>query len=499
MIPPPLEGKRPPSDRVLVACAFLAALTVRALIAWATPVINSDGPIYLAQAEAIMAGDFAKAVVDHSYAPGTAMLVALVTLCGIPLGAAGYVVSVLAGALAVFPLHVLSRAAFPRRTAIAAVFLYAFLPNPSRLSGSVLTTGLFLFVSCLGLALAAQVHTRPHVRTALLTGIIAAFAYMVRADGLVLLPFAAAAAALARDRRTATRIALAVLVLAPTVAAAWAYSRYAHTGEGVSFTNKFRIGHGERFLSLLSFPPAQVFSLFWEDLTEDIFALFLPFLVAGLLVRAQGGDARIRRALLVAVVVWAAGLLKYTDATGVMSKRYAAPLAVLLLPWTAHGLLAAAGAITRVARAGERATGWAPAVAVGLLCLACLPKLLRIPEGHRVVERMAGLWLRDVSPAGRPILCGGTRVGYYAGRRVAPRGLTHLPIDRALWELRRRGVEYIVNDPGLEDYAPAFVRAVRLSGLPLAGRFTLEGASPVEVYRLATSTTGCRPSARVRK
>jgi len=480
----PLESEHHRSAGYAVACAFLAALGIRAALAWSTPVINTDGPIYLAQAQAIMRGDFGAAVVDHNYAPGTALLVALAARCGLSLDVAGYLVSVLAGALVVFPLYALSRAAFAPWTAIAAVFLYAFLPVPARLSASVLTTGLFLFVSILGLALAAQLNAQPRARTALLAGAVAAFAYLVRADGLVLLPFAIAAAALAQDRRVAARLLLTVLVLVPSVVAVWAYGRYAHSDQGVAFTNKLRVEAVGRFLSVLSFPPARVFGLFWEDLAEAVFVLFLPFLAAGLLLRDRRGDGRLRRAWLIVLLVWSAGLLKYTDATGVMSKRYTAPLAVLLLPWVAIGAIGAARGVARVARTGKRGSAWAPAVIVGLLCLACVPKLLKTPGSDRLVERIAGLWVRDVAPAGKPILCGGTRVAFYAERPMAPRYLATLPIHRALMALRRRGVEYVVCDEGLGEYAPAFVRALQARRLPMVKRFSLAGMREVEVYRL---------------
>lgn len=493
---PPLETEDPRTAGRTVACAFLAALGVRIALAWATPVINSDGPIYLAQARSILAGDLAAAVVDHSYAPGTAALIALVARCGVPLGAAGYAVSVLAGALAVFPLWALARAAFSPRTAVAAVLLYAFLPVPARLSASVLTTGLFTFVFCLVLALAVQLHARPRVHTALLTGCAAAFAYAVRADGLVLAPAAFAAASFARDRRPAGRVFLALLVAAPTAAAAWAYARFGHTSEGFTFTNKLGGDGVWRFFDLPSLPSRYLLGLFWEDLAESVFVPFLPFLAAGLLVRARSGDAVVRRALLVVLVIWSVGLLKYTDASGIMSKRYVAPLAVLLLPWTAHGVLAAVAAVARAARGGEGATAVASAVAVCLLCLGCVPKLVRTSGTSRRVEKTAGLWVRGLVPPGQPILCGGTYVSFYAETPTAPKWIARLPVERAFAELRRRGVSLIVRDRGLEDYAPGFIRALEKRQLPELARFRGERSDDVVVYRLPAPGPSAHRSAR---
>lgn len=491
-----LDSGTPRSAGHAVACAFVAALGIRFALAWATPVINSDGPMYLAQAGSIMVGDFAGAIVDHSYAPGAAALIALVARCGVPLGAAGYVVSVLAGGLAVFPLYALSRAAFAPRTATAVVFLYAFLPVPARLSASVLSTGLFTFVSCLALALAAQLHARPHPRTALLAGATVAFAYAVRADGVVLMPFALASALLARGLRNGARLLLGVLVAAPLTMAASAYARYAHSGDGWTVTNKLGGELAARFVDLLAIPSGRVFGLFWEDLSEGIFLPFLPFLVTGLLVRKQAGGAGLRRVGLVLIAVWAAGLLKYTDATGIMSKRYVAPLAVLLLPWSAHGLLAVAAAIARAARGGGRTTALASAVAVWLLCASCVPKLLRVHDGSRLVEKTAGLWLRENAPPGRPLLCGGSYIPFYAERPAVPPWIARLPIDRAFYELRRRGVEFVVCDRGLGDFAPAFIRVLEERRTPRVMSFSREESGTVDVYRLPRRASPDRRATR---
>ncbi|MEK7866262.1 MAG: glycosyltransferase family 39 protein [Planctomycetota bacterium] len=471
-----------PSSRTHVAVfwAFVAALGVRLGIAILAPVINSDGPLYLTQAETLLRGDFSRALFDHNYAPATGALISVALFLGLPPELAGRLVCVLAGALAVFPLHALARRAFSAPVAAAGVFLYAFAPVPAHLSAAVLTTGPFLFVSLLALGLSAQLRETPRAWTALLAGTAVAIAYATRADGLVLLPFAVAAGLFARGRGRGARVLLALLAVAPAVAAAAIYVRMG----GASITHKLDATEWERFLAL-ALPSRYVLGLMWEDLGEAIFLPLVPFAVLGLAARAKGGDRVLRIACLVLVAVWAVVLMRYAWATGAMSKRYTTPLAVLLLPWAAAGLMHAAEWCAARMAVGARGKAWACALAVWIACVACVPKLLRTHDGDRLVEKAAGLFLKDQPGPRSAVLCGSTCVPFYSGLPPAPIVLATYPPDRAFSELRRRGVTYVVKDRGLEALAPEFVKALQAPRVTPLGRITVSGSDDVlEVFRL---------------
>lgn len=469
---------------VTVFWAFVAALGNRFAVAFLSPVINSDGPLYLTQAEALLRGEFARTLLHHNYAPVTSALISLALYVGLPPEAAGRLVCSLTGALAVFPLHALARRAFSALVAAAAVFLYAFAPVPAHLSASVLTTGPFVFVSLLAVALLAQLREAPRPRTALLAGTAVAIAWATRADGLILLPLACATGLAARRGGWAARFGFALLALAPCAVAVAAYASFGAGQETGPLTRKLDSVQWARFLDP-DLPTPYVVGLLWEDLGEALFLPLVPFLVVGLLVRPREGDRVVRCACLALVVAWIVVLSQYAMTTGAMSKRHTTPLAVAMLPWVAAGLLASARWVAGRIAAGDRAKAWACAVTVLVACGACVPKLLKQGGGARMAEKAAGLWLRDHADRRAPVLCGGTRVPFYAGLPQAPTSLARHPPNRAFGELRRRGIEYIVKDRGLEAFAPEFVRELRPPRVTPMGRIQVDGSEKViEVFRL---------------
>ncbi len=464
-----------------VWAAFGLAMALRTVLALRTEVINTDGPMYIGLARVFLDEGVLRGIERSGFAPVYTGLIALGGALGLPLHVSAYGVTCLLGSLVVFPLYALARAAFDARVALLTVCLYAFLPVPARLSASLYTTAPFLFLTLSSLALSARLARAPSATCALAAGFTAALAYATRPDGLLLLPFVLAGAAVASGWRPRGRVALAVLALLPVIALVVALQQAAGTPEASPLTRKLSRAGWERFLDVLV-PTTYVLKNVWEDVAESIFVPFIPFATIGFLAWAPRAGRMLRAAALALCVLWVFSFFKYAGTTGGMSKRYAAPLAVVLLPWTVQGLLLLAAGVTWATR---RAAAQTPTVVVVLACAACVPKLMRTHEGDRIVEKAAGEYLRTLPEPRGPILCGSTCVPYYAEVDTRSLRIALLPPARVFPRLRREGVRYVVRDRGLVGFAPEFARSLGPPDATLVREVRLPGCKDVvEVFRV---------------
>ncbi len=184
-----------------LALVFLVALGVRIVAATRVAIIDRDSVEYLAAAS-----DYAhaglSAGLSHHYPPAYPLLAALPIRLGLDPETAGFLVSVLVGALAAVVGAALARSS-PWRT-LACGLVIACDPTSVELGVEVLADGTFVLL-VLGALLAAR---RSHV----LAGTLASLSYLARPEGLVVLLVLAA-----RARRRA------LLVLAPAIVCAVPY------------------------------------------------------------------------------------------------------------------------------------------------------------------------------------------------------------------------------------------------------------------------------------
>ncbi len=461
--------------------AFGLAMAVRTVLALRTEVINTDGPMYIGFARVFLEEGVLRGIERAGFAPVYTGLIALGGALGLPLPVSAYGVTCLLGALVVFPVYYLARAAFDARVALVTAFLYAFLPVPARLSAALYTTAPFLFLALSTLALAARLARKPSATSALAAGFTVALAYATRPDGLLLVPFVLAGAAAARTWRPRGRVLLALLAMLPAVVLVIALQQAAGTPEASPLTRKLSREGWERFLEVLV-PTQYVLKNVWEDVAESMFVPFVPFAAIGFLASAPRAGRMLRVAGIVLCLLWVLSFFKYAGTTGGMSKRYPTPMVVVLLPWTVQGLLLFAAGVTR-------ATGLVPARAAAvvavLACAACVPKLLKTHEGDRIVEKAAGEFLRTLPEPRGPILCGSTCIPYYAEVDTRSVRLARLPLPKLFPRLRREGVRYVVRDRGLIDYAPEFARSLGPPDATLIRQVRVPGCdSVVDVFRV---------------
>ena len=206
---PPPAGER--GDWKPVAVLVAVGALIRCLLAIRTPVINTDALGFLDFARGFLAGDLSAAT-RAGFHPLYSALIAL----GGGSETAGIAVSVVAGALAGWPMFHLARDLSDRRTALAALFLYELQPGLIGTQSDVFADGLFLLLAA-G-AICGAIRFVVMGRGLWLATVAASIGCLAKSEGLIIAVLTAGTVGwgLARspDRRAAAAKGVAALLIA---------------------------------------------------------------------------------------------------------------------------------------------------------------------------------------------------------------------------------------------------------------------------------------------
>jgi 4-amino-4-deoxy-L-arabinose transferase-like glycosyltransferase len=421
----------PSEERRWIGGITLLALLLRTWIQALAPTIAADSAYYLQAARLVADGEFGRGVDHLGLHPLFPVLTAGAGLLTGRLDSAGTLVSILAGALTVFPLYSLLRLSWTPRLSAAACLVYALHPILAQETSEALPTGLFLLLFAAALALGLRgLHGGPFW-TFPATGACCGLAYLTRTEGLMapLLLLGAAGLALCGREATLSRrriligtaaaLALGAAVSAPYVARlSRKAGRLAITGKGGG-TVLFHAIQGERDAGFGPEGEHRFFPLAPRKLAFAFTPVLLPFLAAGFWLerrdfrRHAGG---LLRACLAIAPPLALFLLNPRFRP---SHRYFLAGVVLLLPWIA----AAMAALVDRIRIRFPSIRWAPAAAIALLAALLLARsaLPKRPEERALKE--AGIWLSDRRPAGAGpwrIVTSSDKLAWYAGAEGIP-------------------------------------------------------------------------------
>ncbi len=435
---------------LLVLCLVLCVIKARG-----TLVMARDSFSLLEQAEAWQQGEWRRAVAGH-YAPLQPLLVALGMRAGLTGEKSGQLLGVLASVACLLPLLWLAARWFGPRTAWWAGLCLACSPRLWAFAGEVLTEPLFFPLWLSALAGAWACWRRGGLARGLCAGLAVGLAYLARPEGAVLLVWALACAARARQGRARALLGVLLgflLCAAPYVGALrlatgeWALARknrvivgsLAEASQGgpkLAVVEEYhadqdaaiRAGQeahqelpGSALLRLLAENSGPVVRKLLSGFLTGVFVLVpavnhpLWLLLAAVGVYACWRSRRHRRLLLFVCVP----LLLHLAAVSVArpQKRYAAPSLLVVALLAGRGI--DSGALTLRRRLGPRvARQWASAA--GLLAVAVLLPELGPERLDRLWLRDAGQWLRAHGPPGA-VYAADSRVAGYAGREAIPR------------------------------------------------------------------------------
>jgi len=230
--------ERLPHERLLLAAVLLVALASRLLRFDRVAVLFNDGPVFLAIAERLAAGDLRTALA-HPFHPlypaAIAFAHALLAPFGVGLERAAAVASAVAGTGAVLAVHAFARRAFDARIAVVAAALLAFHAHLVETSGDVQSEGLYLALFLGALAALWRALDEGRLRSALAAGALAGLSYLTRPEGLGVAAVGVALAGfgLATGRWPGRRrVAAAALLAAGTALVAAPYVLWLSLDEG---------------------------------------------------------------------------------------------------------------------------------------------------------------------------------------------------------------------------------------------------------------------------
>jgi len=472
------------SGRWTVAALVSLVVLAAALrwLQWSRSVtIFNDGPLFLAIARSIAAGDWNAALAQphHLLYPA---LIAAGHGVGLDWETAGAAVSVLAGSAAVALAFLLMHDLFGPPAAWIGTVVLAVHSRAVEYASDVQTDGLYLALFLAGAWLVWRAWRSGSARLATLGGVASGLAYLVRPEGIGLVAVAAALACLAWLRSgwsssQALRWVFAVAVAAALCAAPYAIALERHTGAWTLSQKKsvgglLGAGAPPRITSspTAAASPAPPWSVGGRaDRGDDGLAVVsaqspseralaaarmlgrtarsalrygpLVLLVAGL-IAARGRPSHRGVFSLVLLAAYGSVLYALTYQHGYVSRRHALPPMVPLLGYVGLGAIAL-GALAARGRSGRAA-----ALAAVFAGVVVLGELASQREPRREEERAARAvaeWLRDHAEPG-PLAAARLRLGYYAGMPYIP--LSRVD-DASLGAfLEQAGVRYVlVDDP----------------------------------------------------
>jgi len=494
----PRAAPLPRREALLVLALAAVAAGLRALGWSMAPALFNDGPAFLGIAQAMAAGDWARALAHdyHPLYPFATLLVQLVREApdvAASWEASAVAVSIASGAASVVLLHALLRRMFDPGVALLGAAILAVHPTAVLHASDVQSDGLYLALF-LAAALAGWVALAGRRGAiAAWAGALAGLAYLVRPEGLGPALVAGALAAL----RTATGrwrprelVPFAVCLAAGALLVVTPYLVVIRVDTGAWQPTKKKsvarlAGAGapyyppeEEAPALAPPPPSaapaavapaaapapaqarlprplRAAGELWRESVASIRYEILVFLALGLWARrGRPGDAGVfvgAHAALYALVLFG---LAYS--AGYVSKRHVLPPATLAFGYVACGvpvlgaaLVAGARRVGAVAGAAGAGAGPAPrALALGLGLALLLPlalgkQLRRGGEGSTRAQRAAAEWLRAQPLAKGPVAADKVRVAYYAEAPFVSLRAAQAPL--VPW-LQAQGARYLIAD-----------------------------------------------------
>jgi hypothetical protein len=406
----------------LVGCTALG-LFLRVGRALERPLIHPDGPGYIEVARMLAPGRWPAALTGY-YPPGFPLALRAAHGLGLEWEAAGRAVAVVTGAMTVPATGALGSAIFGPPVGVGAALLAAVHPRMIRASAEVLPETAY--------GLIVVLWALPLFRTPVPTGriaaaaVLAALSYLVRVEGLALVPLTALAATLGtpprtRVRRAAFAVSVSAAILLPigfTIArttGVWAMS-----GKEVPIIARRWGIEGSSLLALVTRHPGALLGTYPRFLFRQItytlgvlHALLIVPIALGFATRASDPvAARARRLTLATVGVFTLGIALLNP-----GKRYVVPFVPLLLPWAALGARRLA-ALVPAGTFGHRAS---LVGAAAVLIVLGISGLKRPDPFEETCFRSVCTWVaRHVADPPPPFITSDGRLPYLCGARFVP-------------------------------------------------------------------------------
>jgi len=457
---------------------FIFAILIRIPLLIYPEVIHNDGTAYIYHARQILSGDWS-AGRSHPLYP---FLIALAHFFSPNDEMAGILVSVIFGALLVFPVFYIGRAIFDGSVGrLSALFatVHPFLYTPS---GSVLTESLFHFLIAASVLFGWNAFDKGRVRDIILFGFFTSLSYLTRPEGIGFLLIFSIWVSLIhppRERRPWNKklvlILLAIfsflifsfpyLLQLRKETGRWQISKKVSVSMG-SFSEgeaglpveMIRVKKEITFSSLMK-SPLTVAKKIGVGLLQSLYKfqqVYTPLLslllVFGFLLN-KGRPLSLKGNLyLVSYFVYFFGFI---HPFFWVTRRYTSHVVSIALPWAAYGFIRISDWLAQRFEK-EKFQKKIPAVfLIAILIVLIVQGRVIHSREHRLIQREVGLWMRDHLPKEARLMSPLPQEAFYAERPWVrmPRG----SYDEILKEARSKNVRYLAIDEEIEEDSPGFL------------------------------------------
>ena len=469
-------------DRRILLGLFILALLIRIPLLFFPEVIHNDGTAYIQHARQFLAGDWSVGRTHPLYP----FLIALAHFVAPSDEIAGILVSVILGALLVFPVFALGKTMFNERIGLIAALFATFHPFLYIPSGSVLTESTFHFFLATSVLFGWRGFDRGRWSDILLFAFFGTLSYLTRPEGFAFLAIFVVWVLFVRpprgERRWTRRVGLAVLASFFFVVFSFPYllqlrketgrwqiskkvavsvgSLSEDDGTGIEM---IRVKKEMRLSSFLKEPfpvlkkiglgLAQSLYLF-QQVINPVLTVFL------ILAFVSKGGALFSQKVTYYLFSYLLLFFGLIHPFFWLTRRYTSHVISICLPWAAFGFVQVTDWLRP--RLEERKNGRSfPVLLLGavLLVLFVQGRVIHNRE-HRFIQREAGLWMRDHLPRETKIMSSLPQEAFYAELpwvRIPP-GNSEEIVEAA----RSQGVRYLVIDEKVENESPGL--QVRLKG-----------------------------------
>ncbi|NIM98592.1 MAG: hypothetical protein GTO24_11085 [candidate division Zixibacteria bacterium] len=450
-------------EKQVLFILFGLSLGVRLYMVFHTYVITNDGTLYIKLAKLISKGAVTEAL--SLWLPNLYPLaLAFFQRVFFDWELSGQMVSTVFGSLAIIPFYFLVRSLFSRDVALVASILFAFHPYAVRFSAEVIRGPTFWFLLMMTLWVGWEAIGRKRLWLFVVSGIFGSLSFLVRPEGIFVLPLLAAWTILA-DVRTLratykknVRFALVLLLVVPVVLSPailylkqktgrWNWAR-AEQIPGITLSDltmkeikrnfdKVEVKswdngpqvqiESSRLKIFLSLAREQRLSIIVIETLNKFLKAMHPLLVIPLIFgafRRKRVEYRMKEEVFLfsILVAFLLMLIRYGTVFIYISTRHVMVPVILCLPWAGVGVIEVEQVIRNAFQAakfkGESLFGlkylrWALVVAI---VVALLPKTLASQRIDKIPIREAGIWIKENGPE-NPVVMGQdglARVGFYA-------------------------------------------------------------------------------------
>jgi len=456
------------------------AFSLRIFLALYPEVIHSDGVEYIRYAKEVLSGNWLGGKANPGYPVSIAFVYTLIKNYEL----AGIWISIIFGILLVIPVFYLGREIFNERVGIISGLVVAVHPFLYTFSGSVLTESTYQFFLATSVLFGWYAFSKGKFYHVLLFGLFTSLAFLTRPEAIGLIFIFSVwmffFSPSKKKRYWPKRVVLILVALLTFLVFSSPYLIQIRKETGKwSISRKVDISIGsfsemENLPSLHELRPWRK-GLPLLSLLKDPLSL-LETVGTGLLKSFYRFQQVFNPILSFFAVIGWIGIIKNRSLYSLKAnfyimtyhffyfglvfsillatRRYTSQMISISIPWAAFGFwMSLEWVHSRWKFVGNKER-LAKILVILLLLILFIQGIMGYSRGHRLIQKEAGLWMKDHLPRGVKIMSRLPQEAFYA--ELSWTGIPRKTYEEVLEIARSKGVRYLVLDEGTEERSPGF-------------------------------------------